>query len=375
MGLFLSLFLSGFCISVKYTGAITVIYLVSSLLFLCLKKSQLNFKTFVLLSLVASIPISPWLIKNYIAIGNPVFPFLYDFFPSKFVWTQENARGYFLLLTEYGNKSNVFFDLLKLPFNLSKNAASFGGGFDVLGDFGWLPFIFLTPLAFFLKDKKKLKFVGLYTGFHFFAWFIGKPVLRFLIGGIPSILLISSLVLNLVSEKIQSSFAKFLYLMLSVFLASNIFLYYFIAHELQIFNVAMGWEEKSDFLHRRLPFYSMFEYVNSNLKENEKILLIGEQRTYHLKVPFESSNLFAPSLISEICNNSKSTMNLREYFSKSGITHLLINKDEIERLGGWEKFGFSSEGFSILNEFITKNTLLINSERNIGVYQVLSTPL
>ena len=84
--------------------------------------------------------------------------------------------------------------------------------------------------------------------------------------------------------------------------------------------------------------------------------MLGEQRTYHLDVPFHGSNFFAPSYLSKICNQSTSVADMQKTLKNESFTHLLINTHEIERLGGLKKFGFSKQGIEVMNQFLNEKT-------------------
>jgi 4-amino-4-deoxy-L-arabinose transferase-like glycosyltransferase len=160
--------LSGLAIAVKYTGAICPIILFLILIPPIISGNKRKIRDLFVFSSSVLLPTLPWLIKNALTIGNPVFPFFYQHFGAHQGWTAQNAAGYFSQLTEYDAKSHMFIELFKAPWNLSGGALRYGGGFDVLGDFGW-PLIFLSaPLAIFLSRKDKNIFLlTIYAAAHF----------------------------------------------------------------------------------------------------------------------------------------------------------------------------------------------------------------
>ena len=92
---------------------------------------------------------APWLVKNAVFVGNPVFPFLYDVFPSRGIdWGTTSAARYFSFLVEYGHEKGFFFkDLLQFPYLAAAGSARFGGGADVLGGHGWSLLFAALPAA------------------------------------------------------------------------------------------------------------------------------------------------------------------------------------------------------------------------------------
>ncbi|MBI4387154.1 MAG: glycosyltransferase family 39 protein, partial [Elusimicrobia bacterium] len=72
---------------------------------------------------------APWLLRNAFTVGNPFFPFFYSLLPHRGVpWAQENAQGYFRMLTEYGHPEGWLMELLKFPFRIASGSLRFGGG-------------------------------------------------------------------------------------------------------------------------------------------------------------------------------------------------------------------------------------------------------
>lgn len=368
----LSGFLFGVAFSTKYTGAVCGILLFLFLLHAILIKREAPYSRLIIFAATSLIPSFFWLLKNTITIGNPVFPFLYKWLGGNVGWTQSTADGYFALLVEYGAKSHILYELLLAPWKVATSAASFGGGFDVLGDFGWPLFIFSAPLAFLLNKKhtptRLLSFYGLC---HFIFWFTTKPVLRFLIGMLPIAVILSSSVLHHLTTNKTPRPKALPFFLIAPWILSNFFMYFLVVSELQIFSVALGLETRETYLNRRLTFHPVFSYVNTHLSLNDKLLILGEQRTYHLQRSFIGSNLFAPSPIAKICNSGSETDGILHHFKENHLTHTLINEGEISRLGGLEKFGFDQIGKISLGDFLSKNCQLIYENHHVKLYRLL----
>src|ERR1035437_4986182 len=114
--LLLSAIFMGLALGTKYYAGLLAVLLVLRLGW------RDRLKAAVLYAAVAGAVFAPWLIKNYIFIGNPVFPFLYKVFPAtKLGWTAELAAGYFSVLTEYGHAHGFLRDLASLPVLLFRN--------------------------------------------------------------------------------------------------------------------------------------------------------------------------------------------------------------------------------------------------------------
>lgn len=368
--LILSGFFSGTCFSIKYTGAITVLILCCVLAF-DLRLDIKKYSKFILIFLASFLlPSAMWLTKNYLTIGNPVFPFFYRQLGFGNVgWTADSASSYFQMLTEYGAKSELFFELLAAPWKIIHSNLSFGGGFDVLGDFGWFAIIFSFPLFILLpKRKGALKFLLFYAAAHFVFWFTTKPVLRFLLANAPLMVLISSVLL----DQAIGTYKKRGRIIFTGFMAGvlmlNFFIYLTIQHELGSWVVANGQMDRDEFLRKRLPYFLSFEKADQLNTKGQKILIIGEQRNYHLNSAFIASNLFAPSVIADICNNANTIDEIRAFLADQDIGLVLVNEGEIARLGGFSKFGFSESGVNRLLAYLNEKSILQADLNSIKIF-------
>jgi hypothetical protein len=100
-------------------------------------------------------------------------------------------------------------------------------------------------------------------------------------------------------------------------------------------------------------------------------MVLGEQRTYHLRVPFISSNYFAPSPLSLWCKDALNPEGLGQKFRSEGIKYLFINERELARLGGMSQFGFNDLGSKNLQDFLRKSAVPVQSVDGTTIFQIL----
>ena len=369
--LLLSGLFCGFASATKYTGAICPVLLFVILVLACVGKRPVSIAKLAIFSAGAVMPPLIWFVKNASTVGNPFFPFFYKAFGGASEWTSASAAGYFSQLTEYGHRSSVLNELLLVPWNLSAFAVKYGGGFDVLGDFGWPLLLFAAPMAFFLFPKQRdIKIISLYVLGHFLFWFTAKPVLRFLTGILPLAVMLSSIAIAGLLQSKGRARRWISVALVSPWIVSNFFLYFYIGHGLQPFSVALGIESRETYLSRRLVYYPAFAYSNAHLGPGSRILLIGEQRTYHLKVPYLAANLFASSPIATVANEADSLDDIALFLKENTLTHLLINEKEIERLGGMVRFGFSEKGAALLGRFVASKTNIEFENQHVKLIRI-----
>lgn len=362
---------SGMACSTKYTGAITPVLLMALSLLGRSKNHSRRAASMTAFCLAAGFPIAFWLLRNAIDVGNPFFPFFYRWFGGRVAWTSQTAAGYFQMLTEYGAKSHLLYELFLAPWQIAVSAFQYGGGFDVLGDFGWPLFLLGLPLAFTLGKKgEQVRWLLVYAAGHFALWLYTKPVLRFLISFLPvAALLVSGALGSLLFSK--SRWRKLSAALLTTpWIVSNFFLFFFIAQQIQPFSVTLGLETPDAYLRRRLVYYPAFDYLNRNLSPDDRVLLIAEQRTYHLKVSYISSNFFAEAPYSEWCNKASGVDGLAARLKQEGISHILVNWTEIRRFSGLQFWGFDSKGEHLLTDFLHQRATLLLTDRGVDVYEI-----
>ena len=98
---------AGWAVGIKYTGGLSVI-LVGLLIASRLLKVDRHdaMKGFCLYAGSALLVFAPWMIKNTLYLGNPVFPFFYLWgMKTLNPWVNQAAAGYFAGITEYYSRS------------------------------------------------------------------------------------------------------------------------------------------------------------------------------------------------------------------------------------------------------------------------------
>ena len=97
------------------------------------------------------------MLKNMHYFGNPVFPFFYAWGKAALnPWMHSGAQGYFRALVEYEPHS-LLGTAARSLWSMAVNGFQFGGGADVLGDFGWTLLIaFSYPRSPGRKENARL---------------------------------------------------------------------------------------------------------------------------------------------------------------------------------------------------------------------------
>ena len=131
--LILSAVFCGLALGTKYYAGITAGILGMTLwsrVFFPSESRKEALKDAALFTAIVTILFSPWMLKNWIEVGNPFFPFFNPFFKaSQIGWNKEIAHNYFNALAEYRSGLN-YRRWADFPVMLLTNSLHFGRGME-----------------------------------------------------------------------------------------------------------------------------------------------------------------------------------------------------------------------------------------------------
>lgn len=338
---------AGWTIGTKYTGAITAVLIA---LFIALRlRRQTPGKTLQsLLSFGGSavLIMSPWLIKNTFYVGNPVFPFFHDWgIKALNPWVNQAAAGYFIGLVEY--YPHPFWELPGVVWEAAVNGMGFGRGIDVLGDYGWISlFGFLPALWFCRKLSSTVKLLLAFAGIHVVIWAMSRPVLRFLLPVSPLLALLAAYAW-VQGIRTQPHVVRWLARgFMGSFLLSGLFLFCYVTSVFSPFKAALGLEGREAYLMRVLDnnYYGAATFVNTQTPLDSYVYVLGDQRGYYYQRKTWINPVFGKTPLIEWANVEVSPEALRQKLKREGVTHLLFNRAEFERLKIYPYSRFNEQG-------------------------------
>jgi hypothetical protein len=265
--------LCGLALGAKYIAALNCFILIA-LVFACnlIKRKDLrsHLRDILMPGLAALLVFSPWLIKNYIFTGNPIYPFFYHIFGGKF-WDSYNQTRYFQVLQqEQGPLGEGLARYWSLPWFLTFD---FSRGVPL--GFTWI--LIFPFLLFFRKYNLKLSLLGIYTLLYFIFWSFTSMVIRFLLPALAVFSLLGGIFLQKISNQwIRGGMIALL--VLSIIL--NVSLCWF------NYDLSLKWK-----IEDVNNYHSAMEYANHHLPPSARLLFVGEVRSYGFK-----SDLLAPTM-------------------------------------------------------------------------------
>ncbi len=320
------IYLSGFFIGIglgyKYT---TLLFFVAFLLAVCVVKAfssseVISYRNLAILVIVALIVGSPWYIKNLIVTGNPVYPAFSSFIGKKGFRNFEVEKSYI-------ESSPSFREFILLPWNMTLHSSEYG----VIGEVGFA-FLLLFPFSvyYFRNDSRMLFLIAVFLSY-FLLWAFSLHSNRFLLAGFGLLSVVCGHTLIKLFESRKSLSYLIWTVIICVFLLNLFHFFYtggYIFHGVE----KMYPQNISKILRREVNYYPAAEYINSNLPEDSHIFLVGEARTFYFKVKTTANTALDETLIVEFAARSQTPEDLIDLLKDRGITHILLNRPEAERL-------------------------------------------
>ncbi|MBI5241346.1 MAG: glycosyltransferase family 39 protein [Elusimicrobia bacterium] len=285
---------------------------------------------------VTALVFSPWLVKNALFVGDPVFPFLYGWFPATAAgWPAESARRYFSVLSEYRHGGAWGKALLELPVQLLSNSLRFGGGMDVLGDMGWELLFWSLPLAAWAGWRRRNRTARWLLGFcalYLAGWFATGVVLRFLTALAPLLCLLAAYGLHALWTRLEGRARPLLAAGAGVLVATHVLVFLYAHAVFGSGAVLSGLETREEFLSRRLDYYPCAAWARERLGRNDRILIVGEQRAYYWSQDNLATTVNAPNRWRAWADEAASPGGYAARLKGEGFTHVAVMPGEARRI-------------------------------------------
>lgn len=384
--LILSGLFCGFLTGAKYTGIFSAFAILAVLLSGVIWKRKLqssyNTKTWVIAVViifwcVASL-LSPWLIKNVVFTGNPLYPMFYSLFGGK-DWSIYMSRQLIDWQHSIGQGRTII-DYFLLPiriFTISKyDYKHFAGPMcpAILVAFG-------VSLLVCPREHRRwfwLLIVG-FIGF-FIPWSLGAQQVRFLIPAIPLLALASAL---FIAGAKKTTWQKNLILSVLVIILIFGIYYNFPQFRMNLKNLPMifGKETRGEFLSSRVRSFRCFKYLEQVTDKNDTIVFLYENKGYYLRRPFLADGMYETSFFIDRAVTLGSTDRFAQWLRSAGIDYILVNeftrKDIVAKT---TQTGFFKDqslnqryllGVKIVEEFIDKFLQKAYTHYGSTVYRLL----
>jgi hypothetical protein len=263
---------------------------------------------------------APWLIKNAIETGDPVYPLGYRVFHGR-PWDRAREAQWQRV---HGPRAFSWTELA-------------GSIVDVAGRSDWQSSLYLAlaPLAWLHPGSRRLAgILGLYVAYLFLTWFLLTHRLdRFWLPLLPAAAVLAGLGADWVR---QAAWTALLWGILALALVINL------VYDSSALAGLNDWTSDLHFLRRDLPerLNRPLARLDARLAPDAKILLVGQAAVFHVAHPIAYNTVFNPEQIEELARGRDSAAFHRALRERK-LTHIYVDWKEIQRHRQPGGYGFT----------------------------------
>ncbi len=337
----------GFSFGVKYTGIVFLYLVILTILWLKNRTDSLSkffIKDYAIFLSIFLILVFPWIIKNYLWTKNPFSPFFYNIFG--------------------GTNWNDYLQMDLINHFISDKKPVIKYLYDFIGENGDIFVLFIIFIPF-LKLPTNIKFLTLCGAIYMFiSIFFFPRIFRFMLPGISILVIYTSYIFIQVLENKEIFRLKYLrsflllYFLLSVSYKTLLAIQKITLHNK--WKVLIGIESKENYLRKNTEYFSVIEYINSNLSKDDILLSLNESRGYYFKPKFLVSY---HTKIGSVVHTSKDIEHIIRHLRKNKIYYLFINRSD---------YYSKSQRYTLLieNWVLEKYFFLLNTNGICYIYRI-----
>lgn len=308
-----------------------------------------------------------WLLKNFLYTGNPFHPMFIHVFGST-TWNGELFDRYQTHMLSFGLRAEGWLGLAKASVLATLDNERFGSAVGI----GPL-FLVLSPLALVAAKgaSRTWWLLGLLSGALYLFWGVTFQALRYLLPALA----VWALVLAGAAGRLQWRWPSLIRLAeLAALVGVMLNWAWFVRMQDQRFRPytgLLGAARRREYVAKRVPYYHAVEYANQRLSGSDRLLFIGEWRTFYTRVPFAADTGPDPTLICKYVESSASVEGILRRLRADGFTHVLYNPEGLDLLE--REFGylrFSSPEKRLLYSRFKASLELLSIRDGVSVYAI-----
>jgi hypothetical protein len=269
---------------------------------------------------------APWAVRNFADSGNPLFPFLNNLFRATLKVSLDSAQEFDAWISG--------FDLSARHLVSGLDLGTFQAPLDGFPSIGlaYLPLAALAIVVFFLNRYRQKEVNALAAGalagiaFWLASLHVDRYLLAALVPAIPVLAIALSGTLEKASKVVRFALVALMALVFCWNLAASAS-----RMGLDRLGCTLGVEEVEPILARWVSSSAAFEPVAA-LPPDAKVLLVAEARALGFERPVELEHPFGEPRLEELARTSASPREMAETLASEGITHILANRWEADRI-------------------------------------------
>ena len=353
--------LAGFMMGVKYTGVAPALSLL--VLVLLLRHRALRARHLAAGFLIAVVILAPWLVRQAVNTGNPVYPVLegrfdganWDSIQSEQLRNWQSGMGMGRGPARY----------LALPFNVSVrgrpglNYVHFDGTISPV-------FLVLFPLVFIRPRRETMALALMAAGLGLF-WAFTSQQLRFLLPALALFAALGGIGLSSVHRWVKPLFLGIIFIEIVTLATPNQYGRSWVGDAVgDRLGAALGLESRERFLERTVQPFTLYREADATLPRGEPVFMIWENRAYHLDRPYFADSFFEASTVLRMTGTAGTAEDLRNRIEGMGYRYVLVN----DLLGEVFSRRYPREDILRLREFIDTHLEPVHSANRVTLYRM-----
>jgi hypothetical protein len=322
--------LAGCATSVKYNVWPVAAALVVGHFILSLRSGR-TYRGTARMSIAAAVMLAPWLIKNAVFFGNPIYPFLHEHVG----WVQPVDWSGFLKAAGSRDLDGVFSswrglgELLMVPWNYSMADRQTddwpGPAFITL--FGWA--VFLKWKSSKAESPKPIWWMlPVLAVFAYTSWVLSSGIIRYALSAIALFSLLFSFALEYGKYPSWVKTAGRAVVILTCLFNFQIsYRLGFLTGQWKY--LKKGWDKSFYLKFQRmsygLPYFAAMEFIEENTPKDAKVLFLGESRAFYCPRDFVAATLYDTNPFWRIISESKDGEEVYQKVKALGITHVFLS--------------------------------------------------
>ena len=382
--LFISAAAMGLALGTKYSALPAWFFLTLAVVFIYARDTGRQWRALhygLMFFMVSLVVFSPWLIKNVILTGNPLYPLYKSVFNNNGVSmagaysmvSDDSGSGIFKMRERLYGENVLEILLIPIRFFLQGQDNSWRYFDGVLNPV----LIFIAPFAFLNRKIKtdKLLFLSFAAFFILFAFFMDKHRIRYILPAVPFVIILMVMgfvnIFNWIMEKqklLQTGCLVALAFVLIGMIGFNMVYAKNYLMNISPVNFILKKESRDQFISRHDGSYPAVRYINEHTPENSKIrLMLLAGRGYYLNRSYEDNASFGMDVIGNFLSFSNDGEAFQKYLRSLNCTHLLMRYDLFQQ---FLRDHYSSEEINQLSTRFTQTLMMTYRDDYYAVFQL-----
>ncbi len=302
----------------------------------------------------AAIVASPWYIRNWIFLGNPIYPFIWGgpfWDPFRTAWYSRFGTGLM----------NEPWRLVLVPWEMTVRGLE--GGVEYQASIGPLLLAFIPLLLLTRNQRRPAATPALWWSVLvlYLAWLIGVAQskllsqTRLLFPAFPALALLAGDAFERLEQLTlpQFSLQRFATLLVGAILGLTALNYGLAFAADHPFTFLTGIESREQYLARQLgDYYTVTQFVNAQLPRDARILCLWETRAYYFQRDVNADAIL--DRFADLRYRYDDADGIAAYLRREGYTHVLLHRAGLDYMLQTGQDPISTQDTEVLNDLITR---------------------